>query len=98
MRGHCVKIAFNIEGQALRPAKAGEKSVDHAARRNSIDAIKARSRRTRHVEVFIKSEGEVVGGNARFKRRKDEDFPVRVDFEDGAAAVSDVQIALAIER
>src|SRR3989442_1209961 len=42
VRSHCVKMTFDIERQALRPAKTREEPVHFAVRRNPIDVIEAR--------------------------------------------------------
>jgi hypothetical protein len=42
-------------------------------------------------------EGQVVGGDGGFERGEDEDLAAGVDLEDGSGAISDVEIAVAVE-
>src|SRR5580658_10921409 len=42
-------------------------------------------------------DGEVIGGDGRLKRGVDEDLALRIDFEYGAAAVADEEVALGIK-
>ena len=41
--------------------------------------------------------GQMVGGDAGLERGVDEDLPLGIDLEDGAAAVADEEIALGVE-
>ncbi len=48
-------------------------------------------------EIALRAEGEVIGGDAGLEGGEDEDLAVAGDLEDGAAAVADVEVLLAIE-
>ena len=92
-RGGDIEIAVDIEGNALRPSKT---FVESAYRSSGIDLVNAIVG-TGYEEISLRTECQVVGGNAELERGKDKDLLIARDFEDGAVAVADVKALVAIE-
>ena len=86
-----------IERHALRPAQAAIEDFHLAVVGNAVDAIEARGGGAGDVEVAVRTERQMVGGDGRLERGEDEDLAVGADLENGAAAVADVEVVLAVE-
>src|SRR6185503_6028818 len=82
----------------LRPSEPREKPVDFAVRRNAINGIEAGRGRPGHVQIIVETESEMIGGDARLERRENKNLFARADFENAAASIAHVKIAVAIER
>ncbi len=93
-----VKISAAIEREALRAAQAAEKYADFAGGRNSVDAIEARSGGAGDEKFAGGTECQMIGRERRLERGEDENFAVRADLENRAAAIADVEIAAFVER
>ncbi len=94
--GH-VEAALFIERHALRPAQTAVEGLDFAFVGDAVHGVEARGGGSGDVEVAVRSEGQVVGGDGRFQRGEDEDLAAGTDLENGAAAIAHVEILLAIE-
>src|SRR6185437_8702986 len=95
--GHHEEGPIAVEGHALGPAQSGEELLDLAAGIDAPNAVVARGAGTGHIEEIVRSECQVVGGDAGLERGEDKGIALAVNFEDGAAAVANVQIAAAIK-
>src|ERR1700676_1554763 len=62
-----------------------------------MHAIEAGGSGSANVEIFVRSEGEMVGRYRRFERGENVNLALPADLEDGAAAIADVQVAIRIE-
>jgi hypothetical protein len=82
----------------LRAAQSAVEDVNFAALRNAIDAIVAGSRRSGNVQVATGMKHQMISGDGWFQGGKNENFALRADFENGAAAITDKQIPDTIER
>src|SRR5208283_2188954 len=91
------EIAVLIEGETLRAAKAAIEDVYFAILIDAIDAVVTGGGGAADVEFAAGMEGEMVGGEGGFQRRKDKNLAVRADFENGAAAVADEKISLGVK-
>src|SRR5579859_816548 len=96
-RGHDEEVSVLVEGEALRAAEAAIEDVDFAVLGDAIDAVVTGGGGAADVEFAAWMESEVIGGEGGLERGEDEDFALRADFENGAAAVADEQIASCIE-
>src|SRR5207302_7441066 len=96
-RGGDIEIAFGIKSQTLWPAQAAIENVYTAVLVNSVHRIKAGSGRPGHIKLAIRTEGQMVGGDARLQCAIDKNLAVAANFEDSAAAVADVKVLLAIK-
>ena len=90
--GH-VEVALEVEGESLGTSEMSEERSDDAVRIDLIDAVVGGGGGTGDVEISVGRKGQVIGGDAGLEGGKDEDLAVGRDFEDGAAAVADVEIA-----
>src|SRR5579859_937901 len=95
--GRHIEIAVPVKRQTLWTAKAAIKRADFAALCDAVDAIVARGRRAGDIEIAIRMKREMIRGERRFDRCKNENFPACADFENRSAAVADVQIIGAIK-
>src|SRR5437899_4899045 len=91
------EILVLVEGEALRAAEAAIEDMDFAILGDAIDAVIAGRGGAADVEFAAWVEGEVVGGDGWLESGEDENFALRADFENGAAAVADKEIAFCIE-
>src|SRR5579883_1057167 len=92
-----VQIGVAVESHALRAAKATVEDENFTASGDAKHAVIAGGCRAGDVEVAGWMEREVVSRYGRFESGEDENLPARADFEDGAAAIADVEIFLGIE-
>src|SRR5262249_54891678 len=90
-------MAFNVEGQALRSSQTREETVNCTARRNSVNGIETRRGRPRDVQIIVKTERQVVRGDARFECCKNKNLFRGADLENTAAAVAYIEVAVMIE-
>src|SRR5580704_5121691 len=95
--GDDVQIFVLIEREALRPAEAAIEDVHFAVLGDAIDTVVTGGGRPAHVQFTAWVEGEMISGDGRFESGEDEDFALRTDLENRAAAVSDKQVAFRIE-
>src|SRR6266568_376105 len=86
-RGGDIEVAVHIEGQALRSSQT---LVERAHRSIGIDLVNAVVG-TGHEKVSMRTERQVIGGNAGLERGKDKDLLVARDLEDGTVPVTDVE-------
>ena len=96
-RSSNVQISFNIEGHALRTSQPAIKDADGSMLINAIDRVEAGSGGPGNVQDSVRTEGQVIGGDAGLESGEDKNLAVAADFEDGSAAVPDVEILLAVK-
>ena len=95
--GSHVEVACEVEGEALGASEMGEERGDDAVRIDLVHGVVGGGSGAADVEVSVGRKGQVIGGDAGFDGGKDKDLAVGRDFEDGAAAVADVEIAELVE-
>src|SRR5207244_10086376 len=95
--GH-VQAAFLVENHALRAAQAAVEDFHFAFVRNAVHGIEAGRGRSGDVQVTIRPERQVVGGDGSLQRGEHEDLPGGADLENGAAAVAGGKALFPIER
>jgi hypothetical protein len=64
---------------------------------DAVDRIEAGRGGAGDVQISVRSESQVVGGDGRFERGEHVNLPLPADLENGAAAVADEKIVVAIE-
>ena len=94
--GH-VDAAVARQRQSLGTAQAAIPCARVSVGIDGPDGVVGRERGTGDEEHPRAVHRQVIRRHARLQRGMDEDFAVRVDFEDGSAAVAHEKIALAIE-
>jgi hypothetical protein len=103
-----VEVAGDVEGHALGAAESLVEDGGLAVAVDGVDGLVAGGGGAGDEERALVVEGEVVGGDAGLERGVDEDLavaqdPARAgralgpDLEDGAGAVADEEVAVAIE-
>ncbi len=97
-RSRHIEISVNVKSQSLRAPQATEESRNFAVRIDLINRIKAGSGGTRDEKISVRTNRQMVSGNAGLKGRENKNLAVARDFENGSAAVADVKILRAIER
>src|SRR4029077_8458279 len=97
-RSRDIKIAEAIEGEALWASEAAEENVYIAAGSDFVDAVEARRRGAGDVQIAGGTEREMICGERRLKRGEDENFAVRANLENRAAAIAYVEAAGFVKR
>src|ERR1700680_3933828 len=93
-----VKIRVAVESQTLRTSEPTVKDGNIAALRDAINAVIARSSRPRNVEVAARMKRQMIRREGRLQRSKHKNLAARANFENGAAAVANVEIFGVVER
>src|SRR6266436_974982 len=96
-RGGDIDIALDIKSQTLR---ASQTAVEHRHSSMWVDfvnAVETGSAGAGDEHISLRTERDVIGGNARLQRGEDKNLPVASDLENGSAAVADVEILRGIE-
>src|SRR5262249_20680245 len=75
-----------------------KKLLDLAGTGDAVDAVETRRCRSSYIQVAVDSKRQMVRGDARFQRRKNEDLTIGSDLENRAAAIPHIQELLGIER
>src|SRR5579884_3278778 len=83
------EISVAIKRQTLRPAKSSIKNRNHALGIDLVYRVETRGRWTGNKKIPLGPDGQVVGGNAWFKRGEHKNLAITPNFEDCSAAVSD---------
>src|ERR1700733_13799005 len=71
-RGY-IQVAVDIEGDALRAAEPFVESGDGSVRIDLVHAVETGRCGAGHEQIAIRTECEVIGGDAGFERGEDED-------------------------
>jgi len=95
--GGNVEVAVNVEGHALRAAESLVEDRCAAVAVDGVNGLIGGRGGAGDEERVVCVEREVVGGDGGFECGEDEDLAVGVDLKDGARAVADVEVAVAIE-
>ena len=96
-RGGDVQVAVDVEGEALGTTEATVEHRDFAFRTDHVYGVEAAGRGPGDVEVAVRAERQVIGGDAGLESGEDVDLAIASDLEDGAAAVADEEIFLGVE-
>src|ERR1019366_10484060 len=75
-RGGDIDIALDIKSQALRTSQTTVEHGHGAVRIDFVDAVETGSAGGGDKHVAVKTEGDVIGGNARLQRREHKNLPV----------------------
>src|SRR5258708_21189802 len=92
-----IHVAHSVEGQTLRASQAAEECVYRPLRIDPVNGVKARGSRSRYKKVSLRTEGEVICRDARLQSGEHEDLLVAANLKNGAAAVANVEILIAIK-
>src|SRR6202522_117842 len=93
-----IEIAQAIERKTLRAAETAKKCADFAGGIYAIDGVETGSSRPGDEKFAGRAERQVIRGEGRLDGGEDENFAVRSDFENRAAAIADVEAAALVER
>ena len=85
-----IEISVRVESQTLRASQATEVNRHGTVRINPVNRIEAGSRGSRHEEIALRTDRQMVSGNTGLERSEHKNLAVARDFENGAAAVSHV--------
>ena len=94
--GH-IKICVAVESQSLRASQPAIKRAHFAAPRDAIDPIVARGGRSGNIQIARRMKRQVVRRQRRLQRREHKNLATRADFENRPAAISHIQILIAVE-
>src|ERR1035438_3598404 len=95
--GGNVDVTLFGEREALGAAETAIPGACVAVGLNGPDSVVGRERWRRDEEGAGGVDGQVIGRDAGLQGGVDEDLALGIDFEDGAAAVADEEVALGVE-
>src|SRR5580704_12402084 len=86
-----VEIALHVESQSLRPSQTLVESAHRSVGIDFVNAVGGPGDK----QIALRTESQVVGGNAELEGGENKDLLVARDLEDGAVAVANVETLLA---
>src|ERR1700758_1376356 len=75
-RGY-IKVAVHVECQSLRASEAAEVVAHRSVTVDPVDTIEARGGWPGDEQIAGRPERQMIGGDARFQRRKDKRLSIR---------------------
>src|SRR5262249_41014433 len=79
-------------------AKPAIKSLHVPIARNAMQRIETRRRRTRHVQIIVRTERQMIRCNRRLERGEHVNLTLAADLENRSAAIADVEISFLVEH
>ena len=95
--GGQIDVALVVERQSLRTAQAAIPGAGVAVGLDGPDGVVGAERGAGDEERAGCADGQMIGSDAGLEGGVDEDLALGIDFEDGAAAVADKEVALGVE-
>src|SRR5215813_9113853 len=93
-RVHDEQVARCVEGESLRTPEPGAPRGRLAVRSDAIDRIVGAERGSRDVEMAVRTEGQVKGGDAGRQGREHAGAPLLFDAKDRSRSIADVERAV----